>query len=152
MTVEPAAEQLADAVEQALPGWVERSVERILVAWRGETDSGAMARARAEGQRAAREIGGEVRDLLARDIDEQRNTPLTLLRQAVRYPTAVLREAGVPPVERDRFDEHHFPGDDYGLTPMSFADIDPALQDPGLVWGAMKARAHRERHGGRHSS
>ncbi len=37
------------------------------------------------------------------DIDEQRTTPLALIRGAVRYPTEVLRAAGVPPVERDRF-------------------------------------------------
>ena len=31
----PKAQALAAAVEQALPGWVERSVERLLVAFTG---------------------------------------------------------------------------------------------------------------------
>jgi hypothetical protein len=39
-----------------------------------------------------------------------------------------------------------FPDDDYGLTPASFADIDPALAEPGLAWGAAKAWVHRRRH------
>ncbi len=32
-----------------------------------------------------------------------------------------------------------FPDDDYDLTPASFGDLDPALHEPGLVWGAAKA-------------
>ena len=144
--MEPEAERLASAIEAALPGWVERSVERILVAWQGQADPAVMERARSAGRRAAGEVGAEVRALLAADVDEQRTTPLAVLREAVRYPTAVLREAGVPAVERAAFDERNFPDDDYGFTPMSFAEVDPALQEPGLLWGAMKARIHRARH------
>jgi hypothetical protein len=143
--VEPEAEELADAIEAALPGWVEGCVARILVAWHGRADPEVMARAQDAGRRAAAEVGADVRRLMAMDVDEQRTTPLTLVRQAVRYPTEVLREAGVPGVVRDDFDERHFVEDDYRLTPMTFADIDPALQEPGLVWGAMKARIHLQR-------
>ena len=57
----------------------------------------------------------------------------------MRYPTEVLRRAGVPPVARDEFAVHAFPDDDYGLTPAAFVDIDPSLQDPGVRWGAAKA-------------
>jgi hypothetical protein len=62
-----------------------------------------------------------------------------VLRAAVRHPTAVLAEAGVPEVVRDRFAEETFPADVYDLSPAAFADIDPALAEPGLVWGAAKA-------------
>jgi hypothetical protein len=65
----------------------------------------------------------------------------------VRYPTAVLLQAGVPPLERDEFDERVFPDDLYGLTPASFADIDPALVEPAVTWGAAKAWEHLRRHG-----
>ncbi|MEO7555966.1 MAG: hypothetical protein ABIV94_05100, partial [Acidimicrobiales bacterium] len=68
-----------------------------------------------------------------------------LLRRAVRYPTAVLAAAGVPPVVRDAFAERAFPDDDYGLTPATFADVDPALHEPGLAWGAAKAHVHLSR-------
>jgi hypothetical protein len=142
------AADLGSAVEAALPGWVEASVARIHELWSGPPPAEVRARAEQVGSEAAAEVGGELRRLLAADIDEQWTNPLTLLRRAVRYPTAVLREAGVPPIVRDRFDEEHFPDDDYGLTPSTFADVDPSLHELGLVWGAMKARAHLRRHGG----
>ena len=145
--VEPHATALADAVEIALPGWVERSVSRIMAAWLGRApDAGIVEAAREAGRRAGAEVGAEVRALLAADIDDQWTTPLSLLRAAVRYPTAVLQDAGVPPVGRDPFRERLEPGDLYDLSPASFADVDPALAEPGMVWGAAKALAHRRRH------
>ena len=142
------AAALAEAVEAALPRWVERSVERVLVAWSGRADASVMEEAARAGKQAAAEVGPEVRALLATDIDEQPTTPLTLVRGAVRYPTAVLRTAGVPPVVRDDQQAHLFPDDDYDLAPANFADVDPALAEPGLVWGAAKAYVHLHRHKG----
>jgi len=137
---------LADGLCDALPGWVERSVERMLVAYHGTLDAGAMAAAHESGAKAAGEIGPRIRALLDADIDEQRANPLSIVREAVHYPTDVLRAAGVPPVQRDRFAEERFPDDDYDLTPTSFADIDPRLQETGLAWGAAKAWEHKRRH------
>ena len=129
---------LADAIEVALPGWVERSVARRLP----NADPAAVAVA---AERARREVGGQVRALLALDVDEQRTTPLTLLRGAVRYPTEVLQEASVPPVPRDREQRRLFPDDLYDLTPASFGDVDPSLHDLGIAWGAAKAFIHLQR-------
>ena len=42
-------------------------------------------------------------------------------------------------VVRDAHAERLFPDDDYDLSPGAFADVDPALHEPGLVWGAAKA-------------
>ena len=146
--VEAHATALADAVVAALPGWVERSVLRILSAWApgAEPAQEVLDDARAAGLRAAEEVGAEVRALLEADIDDQRTTPLTLLRSAVRYPTAVLRATGVPDVERDPIQVRLLPDDPYDLSPAMFADVDPALAGPGMVWGAAKALAHRRRH------
>lgn len=146
------AADLGAAVEAALPGWVERSIERIHGLWAGPPGPELRESAARAGERAAAEVGAEVRRLLAADIDEQWTNPLTLLRRAVSYPTAVLRAVGVPPIVREPFDEEHFPDDDYGLTPVTFADVDPSLHELGLVWGAMKARAHLRRHGGQRPS
>ena len=146
--MEQEAKALADGIEAALPGWVERSVARLLVASRGEADAAVMAEAREAGAQARADIGGRARALLESDIDRQRTNPLSLLRQAVRYPTEVLRRAGVPPVVRDDFLTARFPDDDYDLTPASFADVDPALHEPGIAWGAAKAWAHKQRHAG----
>ena len=139
--------ELAEAVERAVPGWVMASVVRLATAYHGEVPDAVVADARTAGAEAAAEVGEQLRRLLAADVDEQRRNPLDVVRAAVVHPTAVLRRAGVPPVVRDEFDERHFPDDDYGLTPLSFADVDPSLQELGIVWGAAKARAHVVRHG-----
>lgn len=148
VVLEDQARALADGVDAALPRWVERSVANLLVAYTGSADSAVMVAAREAGVGARADVGARVRVLLEADIDEQRTNPLTILRQAVRYPTEVLRQAGVPPVRRDRFAEERFPDDDYDLTPTSFADIDPSLFDAGLAWGAAKAWVHKHRHAG----
>jgi hypothetical protein len=49
-------------------------------------------------------------------------------------------------VERDEVQAALFPEDPYDLCPATFADIDPSLAEPGLVWGAAKAFAHLQRH------
>ena len=100
---------------------------------------------RPRGERARVEVGARVRRLLAQDIDEQRTNPLSLLRDAVRYPTGVLREAGVPGESRDDFAVRAFPDDEYDLAPATWADVDPSLQDPGITWGAWKAYTHLSR-------
>ena len=134
-------------MDAALPRWVERSVARVLAAWLGgPPDPEVLEAAREAGMQAAEEIGPAVRALVEADIDAQRTTPLALLRSAVRYPTRVLQQAGVPPVERDPIQVRLLPEDLYDLSPASFADVDPSLAEPGMVWGAAKALAHRRRH------
>jgi hypothetical protein len=140
------AEALADAIDAVLPTWVVRSVETLMMAWSGNVPPDVALAAEEAGQRARLETGGAIRLLLATDIDEQRTTPLALLRSAVRYPTEVLAAAGVPGLERDDFAERAFPDDIYDLSPARFADLDPALTDVGLAWGASKAFAHKQRH------
>jgi hypothetical protein len=129
---------LADAVTMALPGWVVRSVARI--------HPGLDAAAADAGRAAAAELGPQLHALLTADVDEQRANPLALVRAAVRYPTSVLAAAGVAPPSRSRFDAEHFPDDPYGLVPMTWRDVDESLHEPGIVWGALKARAHQARH------
>jgi hypothetical protein len=140
---------LAQAIEDALPGWVVRAVEGRWRDWKGvDADPYLLDAARVAGERARTEVGPAVRELLALDVDDQRVNPLTLVRRAVIYPTVVLRETGMPAVVRDEFDERAFPDDVYALTPASFADVDPTLHEPGLLWGAAKAHAHLVRRRG----
>jgi hypothetical protein len=127
---------LADAVVAAIPGWVRRGVERFAVGI--DTDAAAAA--------AAAEVGPPLHALLAADVDDQRVNPLSIVRDAVRFPTGVLRNAGVAPPSRSSFDEEHFPDDPYGLVPMTWRDVDESLHEPGITWGAVKAMAHRRRH------
>jgi hypothetical protein len=106
-----------------------------------------MSAAAGAGRRAQTEVAAGLKALLQTDIDAQTTTPLSLLRQAVRYPTEVLRAAGVPPVRRDAFAEARFPEDDYDLAPATLADVAPGLVELGLAWGAAKAMAHQRRRG-----
>ncbi len=130
---------LADGIEAALPGWVSRCVELVADAWRPGLGAELAADARVAGNAATTEIGPRVRALLLTDVDAQRSGPLAVLRQAVAFPTKVLADASVGPVARDDFAERAFPADVYDLSPASFADIDGALHEPGLIWGAAKA-------------
>lgn len=139
------AAALADAIDDALPRWVERVVVERVTQYRGDVTPEIRAEAVAAGERARVEVGAAVRHLLERDIDDQPTGPLAVLRRAVVHPTEVLRRAGVPPVVRDEFAERSFPEDVYDLSPAAFADLDPALHEPGLVWGAAKAHVHLAR-------
>ena len=144
------ADVLVDGLVAALPGWVEKCVSRVADAWSGDP-AGDTVEVPAErladaGRRAAEEVGERLRALLDADVDEQWTGPLAVLRDAVRFPTELLRTAGVPPVDRDGDAVRMFPDDLYDLTPSSFADIHPDLQAPGLAWGAAKAFVHRRRH------
>ncbi|MFN2608638.1 MAG: hypothetical protein ABR511_12235 [Acidimicrobiales bacterium] len=140
--VDEHATVLADVIDSALAGWVERSVARRLPVAPPEVTAAAAA----AGARARAEVGPRVRALLAADVDQQRTTPLAILRSAVTYATDVLADAGVPPVARDEVQQRLFPADVYDLAPASFADVDPSLADPGLAWGAAKAWVSRRRH------
>jgi hypothetical protein len=136
---------LAGALEAAVGSWVERNVVRIVTAYQGDVPADVVSAAHDAGIRAEREVGAELRAFLALDVDEQRTNPLAILRSAVRYPTAVLRDAGVPPVRRDEFKEHAFPDDIYDLAPATWKDIDESLQEPGIVWSAWKAKTVLDR-------
>jgi hypothetical protein len=131
---------LADAVDEALPRWIERCVARYVAV------EGDLARqVRELTAVASAEVAVQMRELLFTDIDAQRRNPLAVLRAAVRYPTDLLASLGVPAPDRDSFAERAFPDDRYDLSPASFGDVDPSLQEPGLLWGAAKAHVHLQR-------
>jgi hypothetical protein len=144
--VDGPARQLADAIDAAIPGWVERWVDLRYRASLGVPPSEVTDSAKAAGEAARAEVAPRVRALLEADIDEQWTTPLAVVRAAVAYPTRVLADAGVPPVARDRFEQERFPEDAYNLTPGTFSDLGPEVADPAIAWGAAKAWAHRRRH------
>lgn len=136
-------------VERCLPTWAERQVDRILDAWGrlAAADRRRVAHeARAAGLAAATRIAGELNTLLASAPEDQRATPLEIVRTAVREPTAVLAAAGVPHVVRDGFDERAWPGDVYGLVPRTLGDLgDAELAPLQLAWGLAKAAVIRGR-------
>ncbi len=138
--------ELVDAVVAAVPSWIERSVRHLVTAWSGAVAPAVADQAREAGIAAAAEVGASLRQLLSADVDQQWTNPMSIIRRAVPHAAAVLERAGVGAVERSVGDEADFPDDVYGLMPRTFADVDPSLHELGIRWGAVKARAHLDRH------
>jgi hypothetical protein len=145
--VDEHATALYESVIAAVPGWIERSVARVVAVTGTGPDPDLDAAAVAAGARVQAEVGVALKTLLAADIDAQGTTPLSILRAAVGPATEVLRAAAVPPLPRDESRQRLFPDDIYDLSPAALGDVDPALAEVGLIWGAHKAMAHLQRHG-----
>jgi hypothetical protein len=132
---DPAA-MLLDTARRVVPGWLRRST--IEAGHRGGVDASRIEhRVDAVVARASEDLLDRLDDLLGTDVDEQRTTPLTLLRDSVRGPTQLLRELGA--VAPSSADADRFPDDVYRLGPATWSDVDPSLHEPGLTWGAWKA-------------
>ncbi len=132
------AETLLRVATDVTPGWlrrVARSAAGATVATSAEF--GAELDALVESDGAA--LVAALAELLATDVDGQRTNPLSLYRDAVGGVTELLRRHAVPPPAPDPFASEHFPDDVYRLGPAAWSDVDPALHEPGLVWGAWKA-------------
>lgn len=138
--------ELLVAVESAIGPWVERCIRRTCVAADVAVDERVQALAADAARRCRSEVVAQLEELLATDIDDQRRTPLQVVRAGVRHPTAVLAELGIAPLERDDFDRRSFPDDLYELTPAGFGDVDPSLVGPAIAWGAAKTHIHLARH------
>jgi hypothetical protein len=132
-------EVLARVIARVAPGWLQRCVVDTAVQQLGACPDDLRAIAAEMAERETPDLVRRIGELLATDVDLQRAGPLAVLRSAVTHPTEVLGAAGVPPVERDEFEQRSFPADVYRLSPATWSDVDPALQDPGITWGAWKA-------------
>lgn len=130
---------LVDGVEAAVPGWIERLVVERVRAWSGHVSPEVTAAAVTAGAAAVADVVPRLRTLVETDLDEQRSNPLSLLRDATRFAHDVLAAAEVPALPRDQFSKRSFPDDVYGLVPAAWEDVDPALHEIGLTWGAAKA-------------
>lgn len=142
------ADALVAGVERLGEPWVVRVVTTRIDEW-GRLDAAARAAAvtaaHAAGARAAARVAGELRALFVQSPAGQRSTPLEVVRSLRREATEVLAHAGVPPIERDPFEEHAFPDDVYGVVPRAVAELgDESLGDALLAWGVAKARIMRD--------
>ena len=125
---------LRDTVHQ----WLVRSVTSISAA-QGLDPVAAVTAATRMADDVAPRLLAELDALLLTDVDEQRENPLAVLRRHLGAPTAVLDALGAQPVPRDEMQRSIHPDDRYAIAPATWADVDAALREPGLVWGAWKA-------------
>ncbi len=139
--------RLADAVAAALPGWVERSLRQRAsgVVAGGAVPDEVVAAVTAE---VEAEVMPRLRALLAQDVDEQRQSPLAVVRRAAATVAGALDAMGVPAAERDDHQRSLFPDDDHDLVPATFAELSEDAGRAGIEWGAAKAFVHRRRHRG----
>lgn len=129
---------LLDTTRAVAPRWLERATLAAAARSGVEIGSDDPEVVRTIEAAVARLVD-DLADLLAVDVDEQRSNPLSLFRQAVAGPTALLLRRGAQPPPVDRFSAERFPDDVFGIGPATWADVDPALHEPGIAWGAWKA-------------
>lgn len=138
-TYESATRDLIGQIERVVEAWLVRIALDAYVMHRGSVTPEFRSVADAAAREGTEWVMARLRVTLDVDVDAQRVNPLQTLREAVRFPTRVLREAGIPAKVRDEYDQKINPDDVYGIGPAHWNDIDESLTEPGIVWGAAKA-------------
>lgn len=138
-TYESATRDLIGQIERVVEAWLVRIALDAYAMHRGSVTPEFRSVADAAAREGTEWVMARLRVTLDVDVDAQRVNPLQTLREAVRFPTRVLREAGIPAKVRDEYDEKINPDDVYGIGPAHWNDIDESLTEPGIVWGAAKA-------------
>lgn len=129
MTMVAESRRLLEALVDAYPGYVR---SRLPAVPEGIDD------AIADGQTWLR---AALTDLFLRPFAAQPRGPLEVFQEAMKFPTAVLEQAGVEAPSRDPVAEAALPGDLYDLAPASTRDLGEEVWTIHLMWGATKAGA-----------
>jgi hypothetical protein len=134
--------EIASALEvglvQTIPGWLRRSALTV----RPSIDAAALDASIVDTMAA---LEPELHRILVADVDAGAGSPLAAIRAATGAVTQLLLDDGALVPTRDEFAERSFPGDLFSFGPAAFAEIDEALHEPGLVWGAARAHVHLRR-------
>jgi hypothetical protein len=133
--LDDAPAELLVAARRVVPGWMRRVA--LAECARGGVDPSAIGPGLDRTIDAAATAAlADLADLLATDVDEQRATPLSLLRSSTRPVEELLAAHGVSAPVTDAGPDR---GAGSGLGPATWSDVDPSLHEPGLTWGAWKA-------------
>lgn len=138
-TYESATRDLILAIERVVESWLVRLAIDTYASRCGSVPAEFRSQAETAAREGSTRTMARLRETLEIDVDAQRVNPLQTLREAVQFPTGVLRDAGVPVASRDEFDEKINPDDVYAIGPAHWNDVDESLTEPGIVWGAAKA-------------
>ncbi len=90
---------------------------------------------------AAEWLRDALTDLLDLPFVRQRRGPLEVFQEAVRFPGALLAEAGAPKPRRDGTTVSALPGDMYDLAPASSRALGHDAWEAHVAWGVAKARS-----------
>lgn len=136
------ADALHAGVVAAIPGWVGRTTATRAASGGVAVDDAALDDVATA---TVALVDRELRRILDADVDQGAGSPLEAVRAAVGPVTTLLETWGAAHPARDDFVADAFPDDRYEIGPASFADIDEALHEPGLIWGAARAHVHLRR-------
>jgi hypothetical protein len=138
---------LADAVKAAMPTFGASVIQGRSNAFGTPGDPATFSAEVAElGATVSSSVDQALRVFLGSDVDTQRTTPLTIIRNHMAPVTEFLHSVQCPHADRDPFDVSAFPTDVFAIGPHAWADFGDAVHEAGLRWGAAKAMAHRQRH------
>jgi hypothetical protein len=138
---------LADAVRAAMPNFVNRVITERLAACAKRQDTAAFSASLVGlGETMRASVDRALRAFLTSDVDTQRTTPLTIIRNHMAPVTELLQRVECAHSARDPFDVSAFPDDLFAIGPHAWADFGDEVHEAGLSWGAAKAMAHRQRH------
>ncbi|MEZ5246445.1 MAG: hypothetical protein R2707_15190 [Acidimicrobiales bacterium] len=132
------ARELTGLLERLVPEWLHRCASTVAP----DLASDQLEAAISDTMDA---LVPELRRVLSADVDAGAGNPLAAIRAATGGITRLLVDRRAVPPPRDEFDVRAFPDDLFGFGPASFADIDPTLHEPGLLWGAARAHVHLRR-------
>lgn len=145
LDIQDFADLLRREAVAATPAWVRRSIvgvaesQSIAIA---DPEEALIEDAQARG---AAFVDQRLGQLLEADISEQKTTPLSVFRDAARFPVEVLHQLGASEVTRIDVERWAFPNDPFGITPRSLGELGPEVQEAGIAWGAAKAHVHLSR-------
>jgi hypothetical protein len=145
VTLESATNDLITAIDAVVDDWLVRCVVKVYESALGPVTAEVMSEAKIAATAGRAEVLSQLQAALTADVDAQKINPLQVLRNAVVFPTAVLAQFGVAPVERDEMDTRIMPADVYGLSPAHWNDVSETLLEPGIIWGAAKAQTVLQR-------
>lgn len=151
---------LAQGILSALPSWVLRTANEVFRAQTGRDNILVALNARPAGIQCVKDLTSPLYALLNETPPERLPRPLKLLdRMAVRYPTQVLRQLGVPPVRsepvlgellKDNEYEHEYEYEyEYDIGIVRFEQISEHLALPAAIWAYARTSQFMRAHGNR---
>ncbi len=139
--LEPYSREMYLAVISAVPNWMTDRITSITRSGVGAVPKDMEAEMPVAVGRVEHEIERALLQLLATDVDEQRQNPLHVLRSCVGPATELMQRYSVPMPMRDEFETRSMPHDVYAIGPLTWKDLGEEVHEAGITWGAWKAAA-----------
>ena len=133
------SQTLLDACVAAIPQWITNRIQHVCLVSGGIVPEIVTTKVAGVAHATQAQVQIDLMALLSVDVDAQRTNPLQVLRGSTLMATALLIEAGIPPVRRDEFEVRSMPDDMFALGPLTWRDLGDDVHDAGIEWGAWKA-------------